>query len=57
MALFRREPEPRISEEELITMASRQAARYARTGPKADEDLCHTVINHLLDHIDKRKEK
>ncbi|MGW0920143.1 hypothetical protein ACWD3J_14135 [Streptomyces sp. NPDC002755] len=32
------------------------ARRYARTGPKAHEDACHTIADQFLDELQQRGE-
>lgn len=41
------------TDEQLITVLAAQAHRLSQTGPKKSEDLCHRVINDLLDERDR----
>lgn len=39
-----------------LTRTSKDAQRYAQTGPKAHEDICHLLADEYLDELRTRGE-
>lgn len=39
-----------------LARTSQDAQRYAQTGPKAHEDVCHLLADEYLDELGKRGE-
>jgi len=39
-----------------LTLVGTDAQRYARSGPKKQEDALHTVADHFLDELQHRGE-